>query len=179
MWSRNPTPVSRTPAPSPSTPRLTKISVSPVFRSISAVRDIIAIVANAGFHRPGVDLEPLRPGDWGGGTRKLGPVADPYLAEAAKEMTRGQCRGEPRGPVRREHVVRACDVVPKRRAGIRPYEQASGVGRTRRERLGLGADELQVLGGERLSQGQRVVRAPHAHERGHGARIGRRVDPRP
>src|ERR1700704_3292090 len=96
MWSRKPTPVSRSPAPSPSSSRASRTSVSPGVRVISALRVIAAIVANTRLHRLGVQFEPLAAGDRGGQPREVAGRRglNPHLTEATTEMGRGQGRGE-------------------------------------------------------------------------------------
>ena len=83
-------------------------------------------------------------------------VADPDLAEAAAEVPGRQRRGEPRRAVRRQHVVRAGDVVAERGARVRADEHAAGVGDRAAPGPRRRADELQVLGGERLGERERL-----------------------
>src|SRR5436305_6718193 len=111
MWSRKPTPVSRSPAPSPSSSRATRTSVSPVVRLISALRVTYAIVANARLHRFGVHFEPLCTGDRGGEPGQLpGALVNPDLGEAAAKVCRRQSRGEAGRASGGQNVIGAGDV---------------------------------------------------------------------
>src|ERR1700744_1123400 len=106
MGSKKPTPVSRAPAPVPSSARRSEIVVSAVLRSISAVRLIGSIIVlDPRLHRRGVLLEALGPGDRGARPREVaGPVTDPHLGEPAAEHRRWQRRAEPSRPRGRAHV---------------------------------------------------------------------------
>src|SRR5262249_22168057 len=110
MWSKKPTPVSRTPAPVPSRASVKRTSVSPVVRRIVAPRALGGVRATASFlpgrgaggrlggprerpraarglHGRGVARKPLRAGE--GDARRCqlaGRVADPDLGHPAPEV---------------------------------------------------------------------------------------------
>src|SRR5437660_10218503 len=100
MWSRNPIPVLRVPAPVPSSARARRTSVSPVLRSIVAVRGAIraVIVSYARLHRAGMPLEALGARERDPSARELGRggVVDPDLGHRAAEVPPGEHRGNAR-----------------------------------------------------------------------------------
>ena len=161
MWSKKPTPVSRSPAPWPSSARLTLISVSPVLRSIRPMRGHrVPIVANACLHRPRVELEALGARQRRRRARRARAASPIRTSLKLPRKCSGDTRGgEPGGAVRRQDVVRAGDVVAERGAGAGADEHAAGAGDRGGQRLGLGADELEVLGGERLGERDQLGRA--------------------
>ena len=90
------------------------------------------------------------------GARQRGRgVVEPDLGHAAPEVADVEAGGEARGALGGQRVVRTRDVVAERGAGGVADEQAAGVADARRERLRRRARELQVLGGQRLGEGQR------------------------
>ncbi len=103
-------------------------------------------------------------------------VADVDLAHAAAEVGHGEAGGEAGGAVGGQRVVRAGHVVAERRRGGGADEQAAGAGHARRERLGGLPHELEVLGRQRLGEGERAFevgrgrRAPSARPRPSAAR---------
>src|SRR5438132_12580114 len=95
MWSRNPIPVLRVPAPVPSSARDRRTSVSPVLRSIVAVRGAIrlVIVSYARLRGPRVPVEALCERERDPGARELrrGGLVDADLGHRA-EIGRASCR---------------------------------------------------------------------------------------
>ena len=119
-------------------------------------------------------LESLGAGDRRAGARqggRGGPDAD--LGHAPPEVARGQAGREARGPAGGQRVVRAGHVVAERRAGLDADEQAAGAAHARRQRLGGGARQLQVLGRERLRERQRRLHVGGQHS-GAGQRVEQR-----
>ncbi len=168
MWSRKPTPVSRVPAPVPSSASVSRTSVSPVLRSIVAVR----LIAR-GFSRTRASIDSActsNPSARAIGRRRGRQLAaapsDVHLGHAPAEVARGERRGEARRAARRQHVVGAGDVVAERGRAGRADEQAAGAERDHRgERLDLCADELQVLGCECVRERHAPACVVDLHER--------------
>ena len=101
-----------------------------------------------------------------------GRGADADLAHAPAEVARAELRGEARRAAGRQRVVRARDVVAERGARSRARRTRAGAAHARRERLGVGADELEVLGREGLGEGQRGLEVGGVDERrGRVARV--------
>ena len=73
-------------------------------------------------------------------------------------------------------MVGARDVVPERGRARRPDEQAAGRTDHRGERLHLRADQLQVLGGERVCERHGLARLRDLHERERRLADGRALD---
>src|SRR5436190_22981066 len=114
MWSKNPTPVRRTPWPLPSRARLRRMLVSLVVRATSAARGvsaITAIVSHARLHRLGVDHEPLGSGDRRAGGRQRVGGAEMDLRHPAPEVGRREPAGEARRSGGGKDGVGAGDVV--------------------------------------------------------------------
>ena len=118
MWSRKPTPVSRSPAPVAVERRAsTRTSVSPVLRSIcgrcgSSSRPLSRMRASIDC---ACSSKPSARAIGAAGAGQLGgAVADPHLGEAAAEVRGGQPGGEARRAVGRQDVVGAGDVVAER-----------------------------------------------------------------
>ena len=156
MWSRKPTPVSRAPSPVPSSASATLTSVSPVLRSIAArAAHVLLIVADPDLHRLRVELEALGAGDRRGGARERVVIGDAHLGEHAAEVLGSERRGEARRAARGQRVVRAGDVVAEGGAGT--DEEAARVGDARGQLLGQRAEQLEVLGSERLRELERVL----------------------
>ncbi len=98
-------------------------------------------------------------------------AADADLAHAAAEVTDVEAGGEACGPARRQRVVGAGDVVAEGGGTRRADEEAAGGAHLRGQRLRRGALQLQVLGRERLGEGERRRRVRHADERERGAAV--------
>ena len=131
-------------------------------RSVSLVLRLISARARHGgglsrsLHRRRVALEALGARDRRAGARqRRRGGADAHLAHAPAEVPRRQRGGEARGAAGGQHVVGARDVVAEGGRAVAPDEDAAGAADARRERLGVGADQLEVLGRERLGEGQR------------------------
>ena len=180
MWSRKPTPVSRVPAPLPSSASVSLTSVSPVLRSIVAVR-VGSSLLNSRRTRASIDSAcTSKPS-----ARAIGApaaasfsaaVADPHLGHPAPEVARREHRGEARRAAGRQHVVGAGDVVAERGRARGADEQAAGAAHQRRERLDLRADQLQVLGRERVRELERLARVGDLDERERGVADRRALD---
>ena len=94
-----------------------------------------------------------------GGRETSGGLArQGYASHAAPEGGRRQRRLEPSGAARGQHVIRPGDVIAERGGGRRTHKQAAGIPHPVRKRLGLLADELEMLGGDRLGDPER---GPH------------------
>ena len=113
-------------------------SVSPVLRSISAARLIsLPIVADAGLHRLGVELEALRAGERRRGAGELGGVRSIRTSvKPAAEVRGDSAEAKRAAPLVGSDVVRAGDVVAERGPGGGADEHAAGAGDPRRQRLG-------------------------------------------
>ena len=130
MWSRKPTPVSRVPAPVPSSASVRRTSVSPVLRSIARRRGswrlhspaTRASIDSACTSKPSARAigAPAR----GELARRPSPIA--HLGHRAAEVARRERRGEARGAARRQDVVGAGDVVAERGRARGADEQAAG-----------------------------------------------------
>src|ERR687895_436186 len=125
-WSKNPTPVWRSPVPVPSSARESETSVSPVTRWMWEVR----------VTRGAPSTRRAR------GSPRRGQG---YASHPAPEGGRRERRLEASGPPGGQHVVRAGDVVAEGGSGAGPDEHAAGAGHAVGERLGLLADQLEVL----------------------------------
>ena len=147
----------------------TRTSVSPVVRSISArAASCGRIVAHARLHRLGVDLEALGAGDRRRrrGRARRRPRRSRTSAIAAAEV-RG-ARAPRRSARRRRSAGRGWSRRRSRRRrcrASRPTNTQPGAADPRRERLGLGADELEVLGRERVGERERALEVRRRHER--------------
>jgi hypothetical protein len=131
------------------------------------------ILADPGRHRLGVHGEALGLGDWDArGRQRGGRPADADLGHPAAEVRDGEAGGEARRAVGRERVVRTRHVVAERRAALGADEQAARARDARGERLRRLPHELQVLGRQRLREGQGGVEPggvdEHLRPAGHG-----------
>ena len=115
-------------------------------------------------HRGGVGGEAFGVRDRHAGARQRGRgVVEADLGHPAPEVADVEAGGEARGALGGQRVVRTRDVVAERGAGSAADEQAAGAADPRRERFGRRARELQVLGGQRLDEGQRGPQALGEH----------------
>ena len=175
MWSRKPTPVARLAGARAVERRASSsTSVSLVSRVISAARLIRARILPHP-HRGRVARRSPRPARSARRRAASAPAAgaDPHLAHAPPEVARR--RAARRTAPRRRSA--ACGSSPRRsrrtpcRSRARRTAQP-GAAHARRERLGRGADELEVLGGEGLGERERGLEVGRVDER--GRRVARR-----
>ena len=96
------------------------------------------------------------------GGAAAGPIT--HLSHAPPEVARRQRGREARGAARGQHVVGARHVVAEGGRARGADEHAAGGAHARRERLGLRADELEVLGRDRFGEGERRRRGCSVHE---------------
>ena len=135
---------------------MSRIWVSAVSRAISARR-----LMGAAFSRTSIDAActskpSARAIAAPAGRQRRRRGADSHLAHAPAEVARAEPGGEARGAAGRQRVVGAGDVVAERGGPGRADEEAAGAAHARRQRLGAVADQLEVLGRERLGE----ARAP-------------------
>ena len=162
MWSRNPTPLFRSPAPVPS-------SASPS-RMLGLTGGAVDLRAAGHVSHPGPDCPRMRASidrAWSSkpSARATGAAARASAAgsairtseKRAREVRRRESGGEARRAGGRQDVVGARDVVAERGPAPRADEQAARPGDPRRERFGRHADELEMLGRERLGQRERPL----------------------
>ena len=109
-----------------------------------------------------------------GDGERLDRVVEVHLAHAAAEHPRREARREARRAVRRQAVVRAGDVVAEGGRARTAHEDRAGGAHAGRQALRGRPDELEVLGRERLGEGQRRVHRRRVGERD-ARRIGRRA----
>ena len=192
MWSRKPTPVSRVARAVAVERRATAGRRSPGLAvDLGGAASSAWHSPDARLHRLGVPLEAL-------GARRSAPpargqraggVADPAPRSCAGGSARGESPEAKRAaPPVGSDVVGARDVVAERgRRRSRPTNRQPGAAHPRRQRLGVGADELEVLGRERLGERERLrgvrdVDEPRRSRRcpgvRRGARRARRAAPR-
>ncbi len=137
--------------------------------------DLRAALAHArGFSRISIDAawcsEALGTRDRRSGARERGSgAADAHLGHPPPEVPGGQPGGEARGAPGRQRVVGAGHVVAERRAGLPAHEQAARPAHARRQGLRRSARELEVLGRERLAEGQCGRHVGGEHLRGRAA----------
>ena len=143
-WSKKPTPVVRSPAPAPSRSSDSWTSVSPVVRWICAVR----LTRGAPSTRRARESPRRGPGRRrrARGGRRASPGKD-TRAMRRRNVAGESARLEARGAAGGQHVVGAGDVVAERRGRRRRPTNRQPAPRTAAgQRLGLLADQLEVLG---------------------------------
>ena len=164
MWSKKPTPVPRSPAPVPSS-----VERRARRRSRRWSRWIVGGAAHApALHRLGVHGEALGAGQGGAGGREAGRrlAGQGYASHAAPEGRRATARaGSAR---RRPWAARGWSRRRSRRTPCRAAgadEHAAGARERVGQRLGLGADQLEVLGRDLLGERERLRERPARHHR--------------
>ena len=177
MWSRKPTPVVRLPAPDRRGQRQRDVGLPRLARDLRAAGS-----SRRPFSRTSIEAawtrEALGPRDRRAGAgERGGRGADPDLAHAPAEVARRRAARRT-GPRRRSA---ACGSSPRRSRRTpwplsRADEHAAGAAHARRERLGRGADELEVLGGEGLGEGEGGLEVGRVDERRRAASPGSSVD---
>ena len=176
MWSRKPTPGARArPRRCRRARARARTSVSLVLRSISAVR-----VIGVAFSRMRASIDSAWTHEALGAGDRRAPaaasrrrrVADAHLADMRRRKCRRRQRAR-RSARRRRWAGRGWSRRRSRRTRCPPRgptNRQPGAGDRGRERLGVGADELQVLGRERLREARAPRRASAAcDEHGRGA----------
>ena len=161
MWSRKPTPVSRVPAPVPSS------------ASVEAHVGLAGLALDLAVRLMALDSPRLRASIDSACTSKpsaraIGAPAAASLRGAARRSAPRSCGGgsgaarAPRRSGRRRpsgsDVVGAGDVVAEGRRAVGADEQAAGGLHAAASALDVGADQLQVLGGERVGERERLAR---------------------
>ena len=136
--------------------------------------------ARPGGRRLAVDRESPRPGR---SRRRSGERARPPPAAISTLLIRRRNVPGPSGPAKRpgaagrEHVVRPGRVVAERRRRCRPTKTQPAVVSRRGERGGVGGDQLEVLGRERLGRRDRGVDVRDRDQREGGVADARRGAP--
>ena len=102
-------------------------------------------------------------------------VADPDLGEPAAKVSGDSPEANRAAPSGGQDVVGPGDVVAERRGRGGADEHAAGSSDPRRERLGVFADELQVLGSERLRRARAPARRPRRRRAAPTAPVSRHV----
>ena len=82
---------------------------------------------------------------------------------------------EPRGPARRQHVIRARDVVAEHRGRVRTDEDRARVAHQRHEQRRVGAHQFEVFGRDRVGDIDRVRRVVDEHACGRRPRASTRL----
>ena len=112
-----------------------------------------------------MQLEPLGAGDRAARAGQSGRgLADLDLGHAAAKLAWRQRGPVPGGPRGGQDVVGAGNVIRKRGPARPPHQQAPGAPDAGRQGLGVRTEELQVLGGEGLGQGESRLQAIHAYQ---------------
>src|SRR5215211_9076874 len=173
MWSRKPTPLDTAISP-PSRSSESLTSVSPVLRSISAVRAMSgSILPRAGLGRLAVDGKSLGAGKRADrrGERFRRRRRDRDDGGSPQERPGAERAAESSRAPGRQYVVRTRGVVAERRRSVRAHEHAPGDAP-----FGAGSVrelELEVLGGESVGESQRLVVPRRGDDRDPGVRNAR------
>ena len=157
------------PRPCRRAPSDSATSVSPVMRWISAVR--LMRVGAPSTRRGRGSPRRARARRRAGASRAAASSGKDTRAIRRRNVRGERALGEARGAAGGQHVVGPGDVVAERRAGARADEDAARARHAIGQRLGLVADQLEVLGRELLGEPQRARRRPARRHR--QQRVGR------
>jgi len=89
----------------------------------------------------------------GGGRQRLQLLRATFKdGGALHEVEHAQPRGEARRACRRQHMIRACDIVANRLRGVRADENRTGIADAARQFIGPRARDFDVLRRERIDE---------------------------